>query len=81
MSLKIISSYEDKPLQYFGGCRIDYVDALPNNPKAEILEVGCAQGNTGELALARGKCATYIGIELSSEVAQIANKKPVSYTH
>ena len=46
---------------YFQGVRRDYVDALPIAPYAAILEIGCAEGGTGALALESGKCARYVG--------------------
>ncbi len=66
------SDYEKKPARYFGGCRADYVDALPDNNQATILEIGCAYGHTGALALERGKCGRYIGVELSPTAAEEA---------
>jgi len=67
--------YEEKPEYYFGGCRHDYVDCLPENPNASILEIGCAHGNTGALALTLGKCGQYVGVEISPTVAEIAREK------
>jgi 2-polyprenyl-3-methyl-5-hydroxy-6-metoxy-1,4-benzoquinol methylase len=65
-------AYLGKAGSYFQGMRADYVDALPDAPQAAILEIGCSEGQTGALALARGKCARYIGIELHEPSARIA---------
>lgn len=75
MALAPVMDYETKPSSYFEGCRADYVDALPATPEAAILEIGCASGGTGALALERGKCATYVGVELNPAAAEIAGHK------
>lgn len=75
MSTAITDSYEAKPSRYFGGCRADYVDALPANPEAAILEIGSAHGNTGALALTEGKCGRFVGIELSPTAAEESRAK------
>jgi len=41
------TSYDDKPLAYFQGCRRDIVDALPAKADAAVLELGCGDGATG----------------------------------
>jgi 2-polyprenyl-3-methyl-5-hydroxy-6-metoxy-1,4-benzoquinol methylase len=66
------TSYENKPSRYFDGARKDFVELLPQNPEGRILEIGCGYGGTGKLALERGKCGTYIGIEISTKAAQVA---------
>lgn len=68
-------SYDAKPDAYFAGCRADFVAALPDNPQAAVLEIGCAAGRTGELALTRGKCGRYVGVELSAKVADTARPR------
>jgi 2-polyprenyl-3-methyl-5-hydroxy-6-metoxy-1,4-benzoquinol methylase len=68
-------AYLDKPGTYFQGVRRDYVAALPAAPAAAILELGCAEGGTGALALAQGKCARYVGIELHGPSAEIARTR------
>lgn len=75
MALSQVMDYDRKPSSYFEGCREDYVAALPENPEAAILEIGCASGGTGALALERGKCKTYVGVELNRAVARIAQGK------
>ena len=71
------ASYASKPSVYFAGARRDYVEALPNSALASILEIGCANGATGALALATGKCARYCGIE-SYEAAFLEAKTRLS---
>lgn len=63
------ASYLEKDPSYFSGSRPDYVAALPDDPSASILEIGCSDGGTGALALERGKCARYVGIELMPQAA------------
>jgi 2-polyprenyl-3-methyl-5-hydroxy-6-metoxy-1,4-benzoquinol methylase len=65
-------AYTTKPEQYFWGARSDFVDDLPDDSNAEILEIGCSTGATGRLAIARGKCARYYGVELNSQAASAA---------
>jgi len=67
--------YTKKPRSYFSGARADMVSLLPNNPAANILELGCGDGSTGALARAAGKAATYTGIELDAEAADIATSQ------
>ncbi|MEM1045749.1 MAG: class I SAM-dependent methyltransferase [Pseudomonadota bacterium] len=66
--------YGAKPASYFSGIRRDYVAALDVNPEASILEIGCAEGRTGALALSENKCGRYVGVELHEESAQTARK-------
>lgn len=68
-------AYDAKSDQYFSGARRDYIDALPVNPQAAILEIGCGEGNTGALALAQGKCGKYCGVELCEGPAANARKR------
>jgi SAM-dependent methyltransferase len=55
--------------------RDDYVDALPANEEASILEIGCSNGATGALALERGKCRRYCAVELFPESAAAARER------
>ncbi|MEP0708326.1 MAG: class I SAM-dependent methyltransferase [Parvibaculum sp.] len=66
--------YQTKPPSYFSGVRADYVGALPVSSSAAILELGCARGGTGHLALQSGKCGRYVGIEMHPEAAAEARK-------
>ena len=67
--------YDLKDTSYFAMARDDYVDALPDDADASILEIGCSNGATGALALARGKCRRYCGVELFAESAAAARER------
>ena len=67
--------YSAKEPWYFEGCRRDYVLAFPVDPSAAILELGCATGTTGRLALALGRCGTYCGVELVPDIAEVARRR------
>lgn len=69
------NAYETKNDSYYEGARSDFIDELPENPQAKILEIGCSNGNTGALALARNKCGSYIGVEMHEAAAQKARHK------
>lgn len=71
---RLSGHYAEKPVSYFVGARHDFVDLLPPDPSAQILEVGCGAGATGALALEQKKCARYVGIELMPEAATEARK-------
>ena len=68
-------AYELKDPDYFEGARKDFVEQLPVNPRAHILEIGCSNGNTGALALQMKKCGKYTGVEIHDEAAQKARGK------
>jgi 2-polyprenyl-3-methyl-5-hydroxy-6-metoxy-1,4-benzoquinol methylase len=68
-------AYADKEDWYFEGRRRDYVTALPEDPSASILEVGCGAGATGALALETRKCGRYCGVELSPPAAEVASSR------
>lgn len=67
-------SYRGKPASYFSGARSDFVNVLPNNPTARILEIGCGDGAMGRRLLAEGKCGAYYGVELVTEAADTARR-------
>ncbi len=67
--------YAKKPDAYFAGARRDFVDRLPHNPDAEILEIGCGAGGTGAQALSEGKCRRYVGIDISDAAANKARPR------
>lgn len=69
------AAYASKNEDYFAGARDDFVSELPHNPQAKILEIGCAAGNTGALALTQGKCGWYAAVELDEAAAQRARSK------
>jgi 2-polyprenyl-3-methyl-5-hydroxy-6-metoxy-1,4-benzoquinol methylase len=58
------SAYSGKGVGYFRGARFSFVDQLPTNPAARLLEVGCATGDTGAYAKSQEKCGWCCGIEL-----------------
>ncbi|MEI9929359.1 MAG: class I SAM-dependent methyltransferase [Rhizomicrobium sp.] len=64
--------YLEKPPEYFGAARADFVARLPGNAEASILELGCGAGATGALAIGERKCARYVGIELDERAAALA---------
>lgn len=55
--------YTVKPASYFSNARADFVDRLPRDPLASVLEIGCGTGATGALALSEGCCGRYVGVE------------------
>lgn len=69
------SAYSKKDDRYFEGAREDFINELPVNPDARILEIGCSNGNTGALALSMNKCGSYIGVELHEAAALNAKEK------
>jgi 2-polyprenyl-3-methyl-5-hydroxy-6-metoxy-1,4-benzoquinol methylase len=71
---RLVRAYAFKPQGYFAGARADYVAALPVNPNARILEIGCGEGRTGELALTQQKCGTFCGVELTDTAAERARQ-------
>jgi len=69
------NAYAEKDEEYFEGARKDFIDVLPVNINAKILEIGCSNGNTGALALSKKKCGTYVGVELFETAAKNAQNK------
>ena len=67
--------YSKKDESYFEGAREDFINELPVNLDAKILEIGCSNGNTGALALSENKCGSYIGVELYETAALNAKEK------
>lgn len=68
------TAYATKSESYFSNARVDFVYRLPVDPTAAVLEVGCGTGATGQLALARGRCGRYVGIELFEGAAMRARE-------
>lgn len=66
--------YAAKPASYFANARTDFIDLLPRDPSASILEIGCGTGATGALALAEGRCGRYVGVELFEGAAAEARQ-------
>jgi SAM-dependent methyltransferase len=69
------SGYDSKKHEYFSKARRLFVDALPKNPSARLLEVGCGTGGTSAYALAEGKCGWCCGVELCEGPAAEASRK------
>jgi len=65
-------AYADKSSDYFDGARADFVSALPDNPHACILEIGCGNGQTARLIKSAQKAEHYTGVELFREAAGLA---------
>lgn len=66
--------YAVKPASYFSMARADFVDRLPRDASAKILEIGCGTGATGALALSEGCCGHYVGVELFEGAAAEASE-------
>jgi SAM-dependent methyltransferase len=69
------SAYAAKSNLYFIGARRTFLDLLPSNPQARLLELGCGNGNTAAAALAERKCGWACGIELCEAPAAQARAK------
>lgn len=67
--------YSGKNERYFDGAREDFIDELPENMNANILEIGCGAGNTGAYARSLNKCGVYIGVEIHETSALKAKDK------
>jgi 2-polyprenyl-3-methyl-5-hydroxy-6-metoxy-1,4-benzoquinol methylase len=67
--------YAGRRTQYFAGARKPFVDALPDNPRGRILEIGCGNGDTSAYAKQAGKCGWACGVELCVEPAEAAKTK------
>jgi 2-polyprenyl-3-methyl-5-hydroxy-6-metoxy-1,4-benzoquinol methylase len=72
---KFPANYSSKSGGYFSGARHQFVDDLPGNPSARLLEIGCSAGNTAAYAMAQGKCGWCCGVELCPGPAAEAAKK------
>ena len=77
-STLLSAGYDQKSAKYFSGPRRDFLTALPDNPNAEILEIGCGDGSMGALALTQNKCGRYVGVELFERAGEIARAKLTS---
>ena len=67
--------YSEKQKSYFDGTRMAFVQELPKNPAARLLEVGCGNGRTASVMKAEGKCGWCCGIELCEEPAAEARTR------
>lgn len=71
----MIQNYSQKPPGYFDIARKSFIDLLPQNPEARLLEIGAGAGDTGAYALAEGKCGWCCGLELCDGPAEEARQK------
>lgn len=69
------AAYSAKSADYFAGAYDYFISELPDNPNAAILEIGCAAGYTGALALASGKCGRYAAVEMDESAAEQARTR------
>lgn len=67
--------YSQKQQRYFDGTRTAFVQELPRNPSARLLEVGCGNGKTAAFAKSEGKCGWCTGVELCEGPAAEARKR------
>lgn len=67
-----VMSYGAKESHYFEGCRHDFLQRLPINSAAALLEVGCGAGNTAAAAKQKKCCGFAAGIELFEEAGMAA---------
>ncbi len=67
--------YTQKPAGYFDTARKSFIDLLPRNPEARLLEIGTGSGDTAAYALAEWKCGWCCGLELCEGPAAEARKK------
>lgn len=74
-SENIPSGYLKKPANYFSGARKGFIDDLPINPQARLLEIGCGNGDTSAYAIATGKCGWCAGVEICAEPADEARQR------
>jgi 2-polyprenyl-3-methyl-5-hydroxy-6-metoxy-1,4-benzoquinol methylase len=68
-------SYGAKAAKYFEGCRSDFLDRLPINPQAALLEIGCGAGNTAASAKQLERCGFAAGIELFEDAGLAARDR------
>jgi SAM-dependent methyltransferase len=67
------ADYFEKPSGYFTGARHSFVDQLPVNPTAQLLEIGCGNGDTAAYAKRTQKCGFNVGVELCAGPARSAS--------
>jgi SAM-dependent methyltransferase len=71
----ITPTYEGKGENYFAGARKLFIDCLPINREARLLEIGCGNGDTSAYARASAKCGWCCGVELCEAPAREARSK------
>lgn len=67
--------YSAKEERYFSGARRLFIDDLPENRNANLLEIGAGEGSTAAYALATNKCGWTCGVELCERAANVAKSK------
>lgn len=72
LEVSVADAYAGKEHVYFANARSDYVEELPPDRSAVLLDVGCGEGATGALARRMDKCGTAYGIELVPQAASVA---------
>jgi len=71
----LMMTYSAKNADYFGNARRGFIDELPDNPAARLLEIGAGEGSTAAYAQATNKCGWTCGVELCETAAAIAMTK------
>ncbi len=70
----VTDAYKTKTEGYFSGARFDFIEQLPRDDKARILEIGSGSGKTGAIALKSCRAGHYVGVELMEDAANISRK-------
>lgn len=73
--MTVLPTYAGKDAKYFSGARKLFIDSLPVNPEARMLEIGCGNGDTSAYARATQKCGWCCGVELCEAPAREARTK------
>lgn len=73
MTRVTISTYDNKPRDYFREVRYDITTMIVGD-NLSILDIGCGSGATGEYLLQSGKAASVSGVEIVPEQAALAAK-------
>lgn len=68
-------NYAAKQANYFGNARRAFIDELPINLDAKLLEIGAGEGSTAAYARSENKCGWTCGVELCERAADIAKSK------
>ena len=73
------SVYDEEELEVYSedSC-MAVVDALKDKKYKSLLDIGCGTGHLISL-LSKNKKADYVGLDLSSEMVNVANKKKIKY--
>ncbi len=69
------SEYARNPEDYFSGARKLFIDDLPVNSQARLLEIGCGNGETASYAIKTGKSGWCAGVELCAGPADKASHR------